>query len=96
MADGGASVIGKIKNTRTPFSIDFGIGDIVVPKPEKRKIPTQLDGFTQPEISTYSLESTIAEKFDAIITRFEFTSLMKDFYDIYYIACTLESILEEN
>jgi len=83
-------ITGMIKNTRTPFNIDFGVGDIVIPKPEKRKIPTQLDGFTQPEISTYSLESTIAEKFDAIISRFEFTSRMKDFYDIYYLARTFD------
>jgi len=84
------AVIGKIKNTQTPFGIDFGVGDIIVPKQEKRLIPTQLDGFTQPEINTYSLESTIAEKFDAIITRFEFTSRMKDFYDIYYLALTFD------
>lgn len=77
-----------IQNTRTPFNIDFGIGDIVIPKPEKKKIPTQLDGFAQPEISTYSLESAIAEKIDAIISRLEFTSRMKDFYDIYFLART--------
>jgi predicted nucleotidyltransferase component of viral defense system len=80
------AMVGLIKNTKTPFSIDFGIGDVIVPKSEKRIIPTQLDGFAKPEINTYSLESTIAEKFDAIISRFEFTSRMKDFYDIYYIA----------
>ena len=80
------SMIGIIKNTKTPFNIDFGVGDVVVPKAEKRTIPTQLDNFVKPEINPYSLESTIAEKFDAIITRFEFTSRMKDFYDIYYIA----------
>ena len=84
------SITGLMKNTRTPFSVDFGVGDIIVPKPEKRKIPTQLGGFTQPEISTYSIESTIAEKFDAIISRFEFTSRMKDFYDIYYLAGTFD------
>ena len=80
------NMLGIIKNTRTPFNIDFGVGDIIVPEAEKRSIPTQLDNFVKPEINTYSLESTIAEKFDAIITRFEFTSRMKDFYDIYYIA----------
>ena len=79
-------IIGKIKNTKTPFSVDFGVGDIIVPKSEKRKIPVQLEEFTQPEISTYSLESTIAEKFDAILQRLEMTSRMKDFYDIYYLS----------
>lgn len=79
-------IIGKIKNTKTPFTVDIGVGDIIVPKAEKRKIPVQLDEFEQPEISTYSLESTIAEKFDAILQRLEMTSRMKDFYDIYYLS----------
>ena len=26
----GASVIARIKNTRTPFSIDFGVGDVII------------------------------------------------------------------
>jgi predicted nucleotidyltransferase component of viral defense system len=83
-------LIGKIKNTKTPFNVDFGIGDVIVPKPEKRSIPTQIDSFTPPEISTYSLESTVAEKFDAMLQRMELTSRMKDFYDLYFIARTFD------
>lgn len=64
----------------------FGVGDVIVPKQEKRKIPTQLDDFTAPTINTYSLETTIAEKFDAILSLMEFSSRMKDYYDIYYLA----------
>lgn len=82
----GASLVAHIKNTRTPFSIDFGVGDVIVPKQEKRKIPTQLDDFTSPTVNTYSLETTIAEKLDAILDLMEFSSRMKDYYDIYYLA----------
>lgn len=82
----GASVVARIKNTRTPFSIDFGVGDVIVPKQEKRKIPTQLDDFASPTVNTYSLETTIAEKLDAILDLMEFSSRMKDYYDIYYLA----------
>ena len=39
---------------------------------------------------TYSLESTVAEKLDAIISLMEATSRMKDFYDIYYLATTFD------
>lgn len=81
----GTSLVAHIKNTRTPFSIDFGIGDVIVPKQEKRKIPTQLDDFASPTVNTYSLETTIAEN-DAILDLMEFTSRMKDYYDIYYLA----------
>ena len=82
----GASVVARIKNTKTPFSIDFGVGDVIVPKQEKRKIPTQLTDFDAPTVNTYSVETTIAEKIDAILSLMEFSSRMKDYYDIYYIA----------
>ena len=78
--------LAKIANVKIPFSIDAGVDDVVIPQPIKRKIVTRLTGFTSPEIFTYSLESTIAEKFDAIISRMSLTSRMKDFYDIYYLS----------
>ena len=82
----GVALNGKIKNTRTPFSIDFGVGDVIVPKQEKRRIPTQLDDFVAPVINTYSIETTVAEKIDAILSLMEFSSRMKDYYDIYYLS----------
>ena len=82
----GASMVARIKNTRTPFGIDFGVGDVIVPKQEKRKIPTQLDDFIAPTVNTYSIETTVAEKIDAILSLMEFSSRMKDYYDIYYLA----------
>lgn len=86
----GASLVAKIKNTKTPINIDFGVGDVIVPKQEKRSIPTQLDDFDSPIINTYSLETTIAEKLDAILDLMEFSSRMKDYYDIYYLATHFE------
>ena len=83
-------IIGQIKNVRVPFNVDIGVGDIIVPKAEQRKINTQLPGFEAPVIKTYSIESTIAEKFDAILQRFELTGRMKDFYDIYYLSRTFD------
>ena len=82
----GVSIVAHIKNTKTPFSIDFGVGDVIVPKQEKRKIPTQLEDFDAPSVNTYSIETTIAEKIDAILSLMEFSSRMKDYYDIYYLA----------
>lgn len=81
-----ANLIGIIGRTKTPFSIDFGIGDIVIPSLVERTLPVLLSEFKKPRIFTYSLESTVAEKIDAIILLMEITGRMKDFYDIYYIA----------
>lgn len=66
--------------------MDIGVGDVIVSCAEQRTIHTQLPDFEAPIIMTYSLESTIAEKFNAILQRFKLTSRMKDFYDIYYLA----------
>ena len=82
----GASIIARIKNTKTPFGIDFGVGDVIVPYQEKRKLPTQLPDFNSPTVNTYSIETTIAEKLDAILSLMEISSRMKDYYDIYYLA----------
>ncbi len=83
-------ITGYIKNVRVSFNVDIGVGDVIVPNAQRRSIQTQLEGYTKPEILTYSLESTIAEKFDAILQRFELTGRMKDFYDIYYLSRTFD------
>ena len=83
-------ITGYIKNVRVPFNVDIGVGDVIVPDAQRRNIQTQLEGYDKPEILTYSLESTIAEKFDAILQRFELTGRMKDFYDIYYLSRTFD------
>ena len=83
-------IVGRIKNVRVPFNVDIGVGDVIVPCAEERTIRTQLPDFESPVILTYSLESTIAEKFDAILQRFELTGRMKDFYDLYYMSRTFD------
>ena len=81
-----ASLMAKIKNTKTPINIDFGVGDVIIPRQEKPAIPTQLAEFEKPVVNTYSLETTIAEKIDAILDLMEYSSRMKDYYDIYYLS----------
>ena len=83
-------IVAQIKNVHVPFNVDIGVGDIIVPSAERRTINTQLPDFEAPVIKTYSLESTIAEKLDAILQRYELTSIMKDFYDIYYFSKTFD------
>ncbi|MDD4570596.1 MAG: nucleotidyl transferase AbiEii/AbiGii toxin family protein [Tepidanaerobacteraceae bacterium] len=76
------NLIGYMGRTRTPFSIDFGVGDVIVPAAVERILPVILPEFEKPKVLTYSLESTVAEKLDAIIVLMEATGRMKDFYDI--------------
>lgn len=83
-------IVAQIKNVHVPFNVDIGVGDIIVPSAERRTINTQLPDFEAPVIKTYSLESTIAEKLDAILQRYELTGRMKDFYDIYFLSKTFD------
>lgn len=84
------NLVGMIGKTRTPFSIDIGIGDIIIPSAVERTLPVLLEDFNHPTIMTYSLESTVSEKFDVIVNLMEATGRMKDFYDIYYLANSFE------
>ena len=84
------NLLGIIGRTRTPFSIDFGVGDIIIPSSVERTLPVLLPEFENPTINTYSLESTVSEKLDAMISLMEANSRMKDFYDIYYLSSTFD------
>lgn len=67
------------------LQIDIGFGDIVIPHPREMKYPVILDMET-PEIWVYSLESIVAEKFEAMISLAQLNSRMKDFFDIYMLS----------
>lgn len=76
-------------NAQVPLQIDVGFGDVVVPGPRKIVYPTILD-FPAPQMSGYTMESTIAEKFQAIVKRGILNSRMKDFYDIWSLSSTFD------
>ena len=67
------------------MQIDIGFGDVIYPGPEKSEIPTILE-FPAPFLLCYSRESSIAEKFEAMLKLRELNSQMKDFYDIWLLS----------
>jgi hypothetical protein len=68
------------------LQFDIGFGDVVIPKPVMMTYPSLLD-MEAPRLKAYTLESVIAEKFQAGIYLAEANSRMKDFYDLYAL-CT--------
>ncbi len=76
---------GHLESARIHMQIDIGFGDIIYPKPEKKILPAILD-LPSPEVLCYSIESSIAEKFEAMIKLGIFNSRMKDFYDIWFLS----------
>jgi len=73
-------------NARRKLQLDIGFNDIIIPKPQKMNYPVFLNDQKRPKIKTYSLESVIAEKFEAMLRLSFINSRMKDFYDIYIIS----------
>ncbi len=78
-------VKGTLGTIRLSLQIDTGFGDVIVPKASKIIYPTILD-FPAPKLKGYSMESTIAEKFQAMVKLGILNSRMKDFYDIWLLS----------
>jgi predicted nucleotidyltransferase component of viral defense system len=80
-----AHIAGNIGGATVSMQLDIGFGDVVTNSPVDIDYPTILD-YPSPNIKVYSLDSAIAEKFEAIVKLNVNSSRMKDFYDIHFIA----------
>ena len=79
------SAVAYLDRTKIPIGIDIGFGDVIYPNAVKMDFPVILD-MEPPKINAYSLESSIAEKLEAIIHNGYLNSRYKDFYDIYILS----------
>jgi predicted nucleotidyltransferase component of viral defense system len=82
-------VYGSLGNARVSIQIDIGFGDVIVPNASTVSYPAILD-FPAPELKGYTMESTIAEKFQAMVKLGVLNSRMKDFYDIWVLSRTFD------
>lgn len=73
----------KLDSAVQKISMDIGFGDVITPYPQELNYPCLIPNLPQPIIMAYSLETVIAEKFEAMITLAEDNSRMKDFFDVY-------------
>ena len=76
---------GALDAARIYMQIDVGFGDVVYPAPEESDLPVMLD-FPAPRLLCYSRESSISEKFEAMVKLGMLNSRMKDFYDIWLLS----------
>ncbi len=74
-----------LENTKERIQLDIGYGDKITGGPVEIEFPVLLD-FPAPHLKVYSVESAIAEKFEAVVSLQLETSRMKDFYDILFFA----------
>jgi len=76
---------GCLDTAQIAMQIDTGFGDAIVPSPELMDYPTILD-FPVPRLRGYSRESTIAEKFEAMVRLGILNSRMKNFFDVWLLS----------
>ncbi|MBD3349724.1 MAG: nucleotidyl transferase AbiEii/AbiGii toxin family protein [Candidatus Eisenbacteria bacterium] len=76
-------------NARVSMQVDIGIGDVLFPQPQDVEYPTLLD-FPPARLKGYAMESTVAEKFQAMVVLGILNSRMKDFYDIWMLSRTFD------
>ena len=75
------------------MEIDISTGDKVTPRELKYKYPLIFENRTI-IISSYNIETILAEKIETVLRRGVFNSRMKDFYDIYYFLTKLRKEID--
>ena len=79
----------RMDNVRLKIQIDFGVGDVMVPGPRMIEYPVFLGGDTI-QLLAYPIESSIAEKLQAMVALGNANSRMKDFYDVWICSNHLD------
>jgi predicted nucleotidyltransferase component of viral defense system len=77
--------VAYLGKSRSTLQFDIGFGDAIVPAPVEMTYPSLLD-MEPPHLKAYTIESVIAEKFQAAVFLSVANSRMKDFYDIYELS----------
>lgn len=76
---------GELDNAQVTIQVDIGFADVITPAAQPISYPTLLD-FSTPELLGYTPETTIAEKFEAMVSLDMANTRMKDFLDIWMLA----------
>lgn len=79
----------RLGNVKIPLQVDIGFGDAIHPGREETEYPTLLD-HAAPRIWIYPRETTIAEKFEAMVRLGVGNSRMKDFWDVVALSQEFE------
>jgi len=78
-----------VGNARVPVQADIGFGDAFTMKPEEIEFPSLLE-MPRPMLRAYTKETSLAEKFEAMVTLGERNSRMKDYFDIWLLSRKFE------
>jgi predicted nucleotidyltransferase component of viral defense system len=81
------SIAAVLDKTRQTLKIDITTGDFITPREIEYRFKLMLEDRTI-SIMAYNLETVLAEKFEAVVTRGTTSTRMRDYYDIYILTTT--------
>lgn len=73
-----------VAGDRHRLQIDIGFGDTIIDGPVDMDYPAMLE-FPPPNIKAYSVESSMAEKLETIVSMGTLSTRMKDYFDVVYL-----------
>ena len=82
-------IVAHLQNLKVNLDIDISTGDEITPKEIKYKYPLTFENRSI-LISSYNLETILAEKLETILRRGHYNTRMKDYYDIYLFLTKLK------
>lgn len=77
--------LGRIENSRIHMQVDIGFGDSLVIDPEEISFPSLLD-MPLPKLRGYRMETSISEKYQALVSLGILNSRMKDYFDFWFLG----------
>ena len=79
------TLLAHLDTAQQYISMDIGFGDVITPFPQQLTFPALIATAPGANVLAYSLETVVAEKFQAMISLSLGNSRMKDFFDVYQI-----------
>lgn len=81
------TLMARLGTARIPLQVDVGFGDAMTPDPKVETLPTLLP-FPAARMAVYPVETVVAEKVEAIVSRGMTNTRLKDYYDVWTLART--------
>lgn len=79
------SIVARLDTIKQLLKVDIGFGDVIIEEPKILSYQPEIETLKVPTVLAYSLETVVAEKFQAMVDLSEVNSRLKDFYDVYGI-----------
>lgn len=77
--------LGRIENSRIHMQVDIGFGDNLAIEPVEISFPSLLN-MPLPKLRGYRMETSISEKYQALVSLGILNSRMKDYFDFWFLG----------